>query len=349
MATMPQDRSTTANGILVAAALVVVIAGIQAAADIVVPCLLATFVAVLCGPPVFWLTSRKVPTAIAVLLVIFGVLGVGVLIGGIVSTSIDDFTQRVPAYQQRLRVELEEPMAWVNQLGLERYGISVSIDALRDVVDPGAAMDLAGNTLKELGNFVTKTLLILLTVIFILLEASGFRAKLDDALGGAESTFIGFTEFAESVKHYLAIKTAVSFLTGLIVVVWLWVLGVDFPILWGLFAFLFNYIPNIGSIIAAIPAVLLAFVQHGSATALLAAIGYALVNVVIGNFIEPKFMGEGLGLSPLVVFLSLVFWGWLLGTVGMLLSIPLTITVKIALESNPETRWASILLGAPKT
>ena len=103
-----------------------------------------------------------------------------------------------------------------------------------------------------------------------------------------------------------------------------------------------------GSIIAAIPAVLLAFVQHGSGTALLAALGYVLVNVVIGNFIEPKFMGEGLGLSPLVVFLSLVFWGWLLGTVGMLLSIPLTITVKIALESNPETRWASILLGAPE-
>ncbi len=346
---MPQDRLRTVNGIVAAAALVILIAGIRAAAALVVPFLLSIFIAVLCAPLVFWLTGRKVPTAAAVLLVISGVLGVGGLIGGIVSASIDDFSQRLPAYQQRLRAEIAEPAAWIEQLGLERYGIDVSLDALGDVVDPAAAMDIAGNALKEIGSFLTNMLLILLTVIFILLEASGFRAKLDAAFGNAHSTFSGFGAFASSVKHYLAIKTAVSLLTGLVVTLWLWFLGVDFPILWGLFAFLFNYIPNIGSIIAAVPAVLLAFIQYGAGAALLAAGGYVAVNVVIGNFVEPKFMGEGLGLSPLVVFLSLVFWGWLLGTVGMLLSIPLTITVKIALESNPDTRWAGILLGPSKT
>ncbi len=337
------------SGILVAAAFVILIAGIRAAAAIVIPFLLSIFIAVLCAPPVFWLTGRKVPTAIAVLLVISTALGSGVLIGGIAGASIDNFSQRLPAYQQRLRAEFEGYATWVKQLGLERYGIDVSFDALEDVIDPAAAMDIAGNALKEIGNFLKNMLLILLTVIFILLEASGFRAKLDAAFGNGRSTFSGFAAFAAGVKHYLAIKTAVSFLTGLVITLWLWILGVDFPVLWGLLALLFNYIPNIGSIIAAVPAVLLAFIQYGGGGALLAVGGYTVVNVVMGNLIEPKFMGEGLGLSPLVVFLSLVFWGWLLGIVGMLLSIPLTITVKIALENNPDTRWASILLGAPKT
>ncbi len=346
---MPRDRSQTANGILIAAALVILIAGIRAAAAIVVLFLLSIFIAVLCAPPVFWLTGRKVPTAAAVLLVISGVLGIGGLIGGIAGASIDDFSERLPVYRERLQAELEAPAAWIEQIGLERYGIDVSLSALGDIVDPAAAMNLAGNALKEIGSFLTNMLLILLTVIFILLEASGFRAKLYAAFGSARSPFRGFTAFASSVKHYLAIKTAVSLFTGLVVALWLWILGVDFPILWGLFAFLFNYIPNIGSIVAAVPAVLLAFIQYGAGAALLAAGGYAAVNVVVGNFVEPKFMGEGLGLSPLAVFLSLAFWGWLLGTVGMLLSIPLTITVKIALESNPDTRWASILLGPSKT
>lgn len=346
---MPRDRLQPVNGIVAAAALVILIAGIRAAAAIVVPFLLAIFIAVLCAPLVFRLTARKMPTAAAVLLVISAVLGAGALIGGVVSASIDDFSQRLPAYRQSLRAELEAPAAWVEQLGLERYGIEVSFDALGEIIDPAAAMDIAGNALREIGSFLTNMLLILLTVIFILLEASGFRAKLEAAFGGSRPTFSGFDAFAGSVKHYLAIKTAVSLLTGLAVVLWLWILGVDFPVLWGLFAFLFNYIPNIGSIIAAVPAVLLAFIQYGAGTALLAAGGYVAVNVFVGNFIEPKFMGQGLGLSPLVVFLSLVFWGWLLGTVGMLLSIPLTITVKIALESNPDTRWAGILLGPSKT
>ena len=116
--------------------------------------------------------------------------------------------------------------------------------------------------------------------------------------------------------------------------------------LWAVLAFLFNYIPNIGSIIAAVPAVLLAFVQLGPATASFTALGFVVSNMVMGNVIEPRYMGRGLGLSTLVVFLSLIFWGWLLGTVGMLLSVPLTMIVKIALESSPDTRWVALLLAS---
>ncbi len=157
----------------------------------------------------------------------------------------------------------------------------------------------------------------------------------------------GRTEkIAEEIKRYMAIKTVISLLTGVFIGFWLWMLGVDYPLMWGLLAFLLNYVPNIGSFIAAIPAVLLAFVQLGLIKAGLTGLGFVVVNVVFGNVIEPRFMGKGLGLSTLVVFLSLVFWGWVLGPVGMLLSVPITMTIKIALEASEETRWIAILLGS---
>jgi len=143
----------------------------------------------------------------------------------------------------------------------------------------------------------------------------------------------------------MAIKTIASLATGIIITIWLIILDVDFPLLWGLVAFMLNFVPNIGSIIAAIPAIMLSYLQIGFGSALLTTIGYLTVNVVIGNFIEPRYMGKGLGLSTLVVFISLVFWGFILGPIGMFLSVPLTMTLKIALQSNPNTRWLAILLG----
>jgi predicted PurR-regulated permease PerM len=150
------------------------------------------------------------------------------------------------------------------------------------------------------------------------------------------------------VHSYLAIKAAISLLTGLVIFVWLTILGVDYAVLWGLIAFLLNFIPTVGSFIAAVPAVLLALVQLGVFEACLTLAGFVVVNLIMGNVLEPRWMGRGLNLSPLVVFVSLVLWGWVLGPVGMLLSIPLTIMLKIAFESQDETRWIGIMLGAGK-
>ena len=143
----------------------------------------------------------------------------------------------------------------------------------------------------------------------------------------------------------MAIKTIVSGITGLVIFISLSILNVDYAILWGIIAFFFNFIPNIGSILAAIPAVLLSFLQFDISIMLLVVLIYGIVNIVMGNIIEPKYLGKELGLSTLVVFISLVFWGWLLGPVGMILSIPLTIIAKIILENNESTRWVAILLS----
>jgi predicted PurR-regulated permease PerM len=182
-------------------------------------------------------------------------------------------------------------------------------------------------------------------VIFILIEASSFPVKLHTIFGDEKNTLENFDEFIHTVKQYMAIKSWMSLATGIAVFILLVVIGVNYAVLWGLLAFFLNYVPNIGSIIAAIPAVLLALIQLGFVESVIVAAGFVIINLLVGNVIEPRFMGRGLGLSTLVVFLSLIFWGWVLGPVGMLLSVPLTMTAKIALDSREETRWIATLLG----
>lgn len=335
-------RGRNARFMLTAAALVVVIAGMREAAQILVPFLLAIFIAIICGPSFFWLKKRGLPPVAAVATVILGILGAELLLGAFVGTSIDSFIENLPGYQQRLK---EEAGAVLALLG--NFGIEIPRQRFMEFIDPGAAMRLAANMLTGFGGVLTNMFLILLTVVFMLLEAASFPAKLRAALADEDAdTSYGYLErVADGIKRYLAMKTLVSFGTGATVAALVAALGVDFPILWGLLAFLLNYVPNIGSIIAALPAVLLAFIQFGGMRALMVAAGFLAINVIFGNVIEPKVMGRGLGISTLVVFVSLVFWGWILGPVGMLLSVPLTMTVKIALESGPDTRWIAVLLG----
>ena len=206
-------------------------------------------------------------------------------------------------------------------------------------------MGWVGSALAGIGALLTNLFLVVFIVIFILLESAGFSNKVHVALPNAEKSLRDAQGFMKQVNQYLMIKTTISFITGVLVTLWLWWLDVDFPVLWGLIAMLMNYIPNVGSLIAAVPAVMLALVQLGVGDAVLVILGYVVINVIMGNLIEPRFMGRGLGLSPLVVFLSLILWGWLFGPVGMFLSIPLTMIVKIALEQHPTTRWIAILLG----
>ena len=144
---------------------------------------------------------------------------------------------------------------------------------------------------------------------------------------------------------YIAIKGFVSLLTGFLVFVLLKLIGVEYAVLWSVTAVLLNFIPTVGSIIAAVPPVLLSLVQLSVADSIFVLLGYLVINLFVGNYIEPRWMGKGLNLSPFVVFVSLVFWGWILGPVGMLLSIPLTILVKIGLETQEETKWIAVLLG----
>lgn len=337
---MAQNNLPAAGFMLFAATFVVVVAGIKAAEAIMVPFLLAAFTATIAATPVFWLNNRGVPIWAAVLLVILGMIGAATAVGALVGASINQFMANLPTYQARLDEMTTRTIEF-----LSGFGIDISASTIGNYFDPAIAMAMVGRTLSGFGGVLSNAFLILLTVIFILLEASSFPRKLRETLSDPQSQLPYFQRFTEKVNRYMAIKTTISLVTGGLIAGFLAVLGVDFPLLWGMVAFLLNYIPNIGSLIAAIPAVLMALVQLGLGPALVTALGFVGVNIAMGTFIEPRFMGRGLGLSTLVVFLSLVFWGWVLGPVGMLLSVPLTMTVKIALEANPDTHWLAVLLG----
>ena len=334
------EHSPSARLLVLSAAFIILVAGMRAAETLLVPFLLSIFIAVICGPVLFWMQNRGVPLIVAMLLVIAFVVVFAMLIAALVGSSVDDFSRNVPHYQARLQSQMSGLTTW-----LAGMGVPLPSELLANQLDPAKVMKLVASLLKGFTGALTNTFLILLTVIFILMEAASFPTKLRSVLNDPASSMSGFESFAENLKRYMVIKTITSLATGSLVAFWLMILGVDYPLLWGLLAFMLNYVPSIGSIIAAVPVVLLALIQLGHGTMLLVVIGYVVVYVVIGSIIEPRFMGKGLGLSALVVFLSLVFWGWVLGPVGMLLSVPLTMTVKIALDSNDDTRRIAVLLG----
>jgi predicted PurR-regulated permease PerM len=330
--------------LLTAACLVVVVAGLKAAGPLLVPLVISALLAVLMSPLVTWLDRRRVPTAVsllvAVAIVLAAILGVAGFFGG----SVNAFVAAMPRYQERLDAVLSGASGW-----LQAQGVPFSWQGLRQVVNPTAVMGAVSGTLSGLAGVVSDTLLVILTMVFMLLEVTGLAAKVRAAIGDPTADLGRFEKVTVEVKNYIVIKTYVSLGTGLLVSLLLLLLGVDFPLLWGVLAFLLNYVPTIGSIIAALGPVLLAFIQHGAGISLVVLGGFVVINMAVGNVIEPQLMGKRLGLSTLVVFLSLVFWGWLWGPAGMLLSVPLTMIVKIALENSESWRWVAVLMDPPPT
>lgn len=328
------------KALLVTAALFVVLAGLKIATNIVVPFLLSVFIAIICNPLIVKASKYRIPKPVAIVAIIVIILILVLSLGGLVGQSARDLSDLLPQY----KAQLNEQFVWLTAK-LAEYNIQISSEILIEYLNPSAAMGLAASMLSGLGGVMANLLLIIITVIFMLFEAPSLPRKIHHALDDPDMKMNQIDRFLESVNNYLAIKTLVSIATGICVSLMLWLFGLEFYLLWGVLAFLLNYIPNIGSMIAAIPAVSLAILQLGIGPAGAIGLGYITINMIMGNVIEPRYLGKGLGLSTLVVFLSLIFWGWLFGTVGMLLSVPLTMIIKIALEESKEGRWFSVLLS----
>ncbi|MEP1742381.1 MAG: AI-2E family transporter [Kangiellaceae bacterium] len=330
---------TTTSLMVSLAAFVIVVAGLKVAAPILAEFLLALFIAVVCVPPIKWLSSKRIPQGISILIVLTGVLAFLGFVGYLVGDSIQSFSANKDLYSAKLDQSLGGAFQWLAEKGVPIEGLELA--ALIDQY----GIALVSRVVGGLNVIFQEFFIIFLSVIFILAEMSSFPDKFARAFSDSKDKMIHVNKILGKIRHYLAIKTVASLFTGFIVSMSLYFIGVDFPFLWGMLAFLLNYIPNIGSIIAAIPPLILAFVQLGPAEVLWTAITFAVANTLVGNFLEPKFMGKMLGLSTFVVFLSLIFWGWIFGSVGMFLSVPLTMTIKIALETNPSTHWIAIMLG----
>ena len=324
---------------IVLASVFIVLAGIKSASAILVPFLLALFIAIILSPSYNFFKAKKVPDIISLLIVISIFLTFLGLVLQLIGTSVNDFSSNINMYATKLTTVYNSFSIY-----LEGMDITLPVNELSSFMDSKKVMTFGTSVLQGMGTMFTNGFVIILTVVFMLLESSHFVDKIDFA-DGKRDTMLHIKVISQKIQQYMVLKALISLLTGFIIWVSLLLIGTDYAFLWAVIAFMFNFIPNIGSIIAAVPAVLITLVQLGSMSAFFVTIVYVFVNIVIGSILEPKIMGKGLGLSTLVVFLSLLFWGWLLGIVGMLLSIPLTIMVKIALDANENTKWISVLLG----
>jgi len=326
-----------------AACIVIVVAGMKMSRSLLVPILLSAFIAFLCTPPISRLKTWGLPSWAAVTVVVLILVIALLSLTGIVGTSVREYTSRIPDYDLSLDEIRDRAIAWVTE-----RSIPVEEEKVREIFDSEQLLSLISSTLMELLGALSNMVVILMITIFMLIEAEGLPRKLRRIGGGPDADISGYTQVATAVNDFLRVKTGMSLLTGAAVTAFLFIIGIDYPFLWGVVAFLFNYVPQIGSIIAAIPAVLLALITRDLTTAIIVAGCYLGMNSLIGNVLEPRLMGKTLGLSVFVTVISLIFWNWVLGPVGMLLSIPLTMVVKILLEHSDDMRSAAILLGPPE-
>ncbi|MCW8811793.1 MAG: AI-2E family transporter [Ignavibacteriaceae bacterium] len=338
------NSNKTLQVLLILASFTVIVAGMKAAESIIVPFLLAVFISIVASPPFFYLQKKGIPKVIALLIVILAFLFFIFLIGLLIGTSVNDFTSKVPVYQQKLQGQTQAVVTWL----IEKKFIEPDFQ-LSNVFNPSSVLKIIGDTLNQVSGLFANGFLILLTVLFMMLEITSIPVKLKKVSSNPENSILRVQSVFQNINKYIAIKTWISLGTGILVYILLLIIGVDYPLLWAVLAFALNYIPTIGSIIALVPPVLLTIIQLGFIESLIVLVGYLVINTIMGNILEPKFMGKGLGLSTLVVFLSLIFWGWVLGPIGMLLSVPLTIAIKIAVDSSDETKWLAVLLGPENT
>lgn len=311
----------------------------KAAAPLLTLLLLAVFLTIITLPLFIGLQRIGLPAPLALLMLIILLLLVAAGAVTVVARSINDFAANLPQYQMRLREQTAGWLAWAKAHGLQPN------DLLAEQLDGAFVLRLTRDALAGLGGLLSQFFIVLVIVIFMLFEAMVLPGKIRAMPRMTNDTRKRLEDAVDSVRSYMGVRALMSLLTGVLVGLLLAVTGTDYAILLGVVAFLLNFVPNVGSLLAAVPGILLALIEFGPGRAIAVAVGYVIINVAVSNFIEPRVMGRSLGLSPVIVILSLVFWAWVLGPVGMVLSVPLTMTVKVFMESLDETRGMALLFS----
>jgi predicted PurR-regulated permease PerM len=339
--------------LLTAACLVVVLAGMKAAASFFVPLVLAFFLGVLSLPLLRWLRVRRVPHWLGVLLVV--TFNVSVLVF-VIQAAVHLLTRMqndLPDYLRAIKSLLDQGAAWLETQGVQEA--RVMVDQMWDWQGLGnnqnvvqGVTSLMTSTVGTAASVVSTTTLVMILMLFILMEGVGTRSRLL-AIHAAGGPDLGqLLETASDVQKYLVIKTLISAATGILAGVWCWMFELPYALLWGVVAFLLNYIPAIGSILAGVPPVLLALATDGLGSAFGVMLGYLGINTALGTLLEPMLLGHRFGASPLVIVTSVLFWGWMWGPVGMFLAVPLTMMVKMMLGHSDEFRWLAVAMAKKK-
>jgi predicted PurR-regulated permease PerM len=344
------------QAVVTLACLFIVLTGLKIAAGVLVPIAYAFFLAVLSYPLVRWLRHHRVPAGLALgatmlvnLSLLAGLITVGVRL-------LVSFWADLPRYLRGLERYSNDIGAWLELKGVE--GAKTTMSGMFDwntLVGYATQQDVMGNltgilgsTFGTLATVLGSFIMTLIVMMFILMEARGTHSRLQAVNLSGGPDFTGLMRSADDIQKYLGVKTLISALTGLLAGFWCWFFDLHYPLLWALLAFLFNFIPAVGSTAASLPAIVEALVQHGPATAVFVAIGYGGINFCLDNFVQPTMLGNRFGISPLVVILSVIFWGWLWGPLGMFLAVPLTMVLKVLLDNSAEFQWISVAMAKKK-
>lgn len=338
---MDQRSSAGQRALVGAGAGVLIVAGLKLAAPLLVPIAFALFLGVLSQPLLQGLLRRRVPVALAVFITMLVLAAVAAFFGLLLLGSLGELREAGPTYYAEFQGRISYTVEW-----WKGKGISILDWMPVRYQRPEAIVELAGKAIKEILSLASQVTIVLLTLVFMLVEAAALPAKLDRLATRYRSALLRVSPVSRELQRYLFIKTAMSLAIGLVAALWVAVLGIDFPVLWGIVAFACHFIPNVGALLAAVPPMLLAFIQFDLSKSFAVLLGYLVIGTLLGNLLEPTLLGRRLGLSTLVVFLSLLFWGWLWGPIGMLLSVPLTGTIKILLENSKSYGWIAILLDS---
>lgn len=337
------SRSGPGSTILVLAAIVVVVAGLKLAQPLLAPLLLAALITATSAPIAAWLSARGFPAGVSAAVALLVGMGFLAACFVLIAFSCSEARDQLPHYWDRAQEGADALAAYVTRLGYRATRASIL-----SIFDASKVMLILGTALTAGADVLPHLIVMPLLVFFALAEIAGFGDKLRYILPDTSHGLERVETAAREVQKYLLVKTATSLVTAVLIGIWLLIFKVDFALLLAVLAFLLHFVPNLGSAIAMVPGIAVALLQHGPGTALAVAIGYLVINGIVGNVVEPKVMGRTLGLSPLVVLLAMVFWGWLWGPIGALLSVPLTMIAKISLENSDHLGWVAVLIGPPE-
>ena len=319
---------------------VIILAGMKMASQVVVILFLAIFISSIFSTLLNVLQKKHIPRIFSYFVILLIVILIGLMLAYVINISLKDFITNLPAYEEKFKVTILNLLHYTQDAGFQ-----MDKTKIMETLNFGSFFGFTTNIIGSIGTFLSKFLLVVIGVAFILAESKPFQTILKVIFRINAKKLEHFNLFSFNIQKYFVVKSFTSFLTGFIITIVLIFFGVDYPILWGDIAMLFNFIPVVGTKIASIPAILLTFMNLDLNTTIWVIILYVVINISISNILEPKLMGRELGLSPLVIFFSLIFWGWLLGIVGMFLAVPITMTLKIAFDSNTSTHWLGILMS----
>lgn len=355
-----KQKNTPVHLLVTVACAVILIGGMKLAQSFFIPILLAAFIATISFPITGWLRKNRIPRSIAVLLTVLidfafliGIILICISLLGDLETKWQDtyypaLTQRIDEASEATVGLLEKFDVKDARMKVEAYGLSNIQEQFTGKESMVKLLDLGTDVAWKALSFLGTTFMVLVLTIFMLSEARMFGRRADAILDARGPNFQRILSATSDIQRYLAIKTLVSLATGILAGFLCWSARLDFFLLWGILAFALNFIPVLGSIIAGVPPLILALLVHGGPSAMAIAIGFISINVFLGNFLEPMLMGRRFGLSTLVVIVSVLFWGYVWGPVGMLLGVPLTMVLKVMLDNSDEFRWLSVAITKEK-